>query len=194
MNTKLSLLLKLWLLLLVFSTAACRSNTNATEAAMADNVDGKAAAPVVVYLVRHAEKDISDPANQDPGLTPAGQARAEALRMLLEGQDVDALYATKYIRTLNTLKPLADARRLEVRQYEAHDFNNLKQQLLQNHRGETVVVAGHSNTLLPIVEALGAKRPVPEISDNKYDFLFKVTVAPDGTATVESSQFGAASY
>ena len=160
---------------------------------MADANNKSATAPVVVYLVRHAEKDISDPKNEDPGLTPAGMERAEALRAMLEGQEVDALYATKYIRTKNTLKPLADSRQLEVRQYEAHDFNNLKQQILQHHRGETVVVAGHSNTVLPIMEALGVKRPVAEISENKYDHVFKVTVAPDGTATVEASLFGAAS-
>ena len=161
---------------------------------MADIADGKAvSAPVVVYLVRHAEKDTSDPKNEDPDLTPGGQERAEALRVLLEGQDVDALYATKYLRTKNTLKPLADDRQLEVRQYEAHDFNNLKQQILQNHLGETVVVAGHSNTILPIIEAFGVKRPVPEIPDNKYDHIFKMTVAPDGTATVEANQFGAVS-
>lgn len=191
---KLSISLKLWLLLLIFSVAACRSNPVENEPVVAVSADAKAAsAPVVVYLVRHAEKEIADPNEQDPDLTPQGEARAEDLRALLEGQDVDALYATRYIRTINTLKPLADARQLEVRQYEAHDFNNLKQHILQNHRGETVVVAGHSNTLLPIIEAMGAKRPVPDIADNKYDYLFRLTVAPDGAATVETSQFGAAS-
>ncbi|GAB3540630.1 phosphoglycerate mutase family protein [Pontibacter brevis] len=147
----------------------------------------------MVYLVRHAEKDTTDPANEDPDLTPAGVARAEALRTLLEGQEVDALYATKYLRTINTLKPLADTRQLEVRQYEAHDFDNLKQQLLQNHRGETVVVAGHSNTVLPIMEALGVQRPVTEIADSDYDYIFKVTLASDGTATVATDHFGSAS-
>lgn len=191
---RLNLLLKLWLVLLLISTAACRSNTSGNEAVLAGPADAKAeAAPVIVYLVRHAEKDTADPKNEDPDLTPAGMARAEALRLLLEGQDVDALYATKYLRTKNTLKPLADTRQLEVRQYEAHDFNNLKQQVLQNHQGETVVIAGHSNTILPIIEAMGAKRPVPDISDNKYDYLFKMTLDPTGTATVETSQFGAAS-
>ncbi|WP_237144271.1 histidine phosphatase family protein [Pontibacter pamirensis] len=183
--------MKLWLLLLLFlSVAACRSNTTANEEALADRAASK---PVTVYLVRHAEKETADPKNEDPDLTAAGVARAEALRALLEEQEVHALYATKYIRTINTLKPLADARQLEVRQYEAHDFDNLKQQLLQNHQGETVVIAGHSNTILPIIEALGAKRPISEITDSTYDHIFKVTVDSGGTATVETSRFGAAS-
>ena len=192
MNMKLRSILKLWLLLLIFSVGACRSNTTVNEAAMADPANDKTATvPVLIYLVRHAEKDITDPKNEDPDLTPAGAVRAEALRTLLEGQEVDALYATKYIRTKNTLKPLAETRQLEVRQYEAHDFNNLRQQVLQNHRGETIVIAGHSNTILPIIEAFGAARPVPDIPDSKYDYLFKLTVPPTGKATVEMSEFGA---
>lgn len=181
---KLNALLKLCLLLLVFSLGACRSNTTATGAA--------ASGPTVVYLVRHAEKATADPANEDPDLTPAGVARAEALLTLLEEQEVDALYATKYMRTINTLKPLANARQLEIRQYEAHDFDNLKKQILQQHRGETIVIAGHSNTVLPIMEALGAERPVAEIADSDYDYIFKVFVAPDGTATVATDRFGSA--
>ncbi|PRY16536.1 histidine phosphatase superfamily protein (branch 1) [Pontibacter ummariensis] len=190
---KSTLLLKLWLILLVCCFTACRNSSSSIEGA-SPTVEpvSSSAPPVKVYLVRHAEKDISNPSDEDPGLTPQGQHRAEALQALLEGQEVDALYATKYQRTKNTLKPLADARQLEIRQYEAHDFKGLKQQLLENHSGETVVVAGHSNTLLPIIEALGAKRPVPDVSDAQYDYLFTVTVTPEGTATVETDHYGTA--
>jgi phosphohistidine phosphatase SixA len=181
----------LWLIILIFNMAACQSNTS--EATKAGGSGANAASePMVIYLVRHAEKDTSDTTNQDPGLTPEGVVRAEALRALLEGQEVDALYATKYIRNINTLKPLAESRGLEVRLYEAHDFENLKEQLLQQHMGETVVVAGHSNTLLPMIEVFGAKRPVAGIPETEYDYLFKLTVAPDGKATVETDEFGAA--
>ncbi|GHA77129.1 phosphoglycerate mutase [Pontibacter akesuensis] len=174
--------------------AACQQAPTGQEGALTvvNPVDNNAQ-PTVIYLVRHAEKDISDPGNQDPDLTSAGVARAEALRSLLEGQQVDALYATKYMRTKNTLKPIAESAQLEVQQYEAHDFKGITEKLLQNHAGQTVVVAGHSNTLLPLVEALGAKRPVSDISEQQYDYIFKVTVAPNGTATVETDKYGATS-
>ncbi|MDX5482547.1 MAG: histidine phosphatase family protein [Hymenobacteraceae bacterium] len=191
---KLPLLLRLWLVLLAISFSACRTpseNEGAQATATADAAE-KMTQPTVVYLVRHAEKDISDPANQDPDLTAEGNTRAEALRSTLQGEEVAALYATKYIRTKNTLKPISEERQLEVQQYEAHDFNSLKQQILENYQGKTVVVAGHSNTLLPIIEAFGARRPVAEITDSEYDYIFRVTVAPDGTATVETDQFGVA--
>jgi 2,3-bisphosphoglycerate-dependent phosphoglycerate mutase len=186
-----SLLKQCSVFLLMLLAIACRQSPGGQEGALAvaNPIDNNAQ-PTVVYLVRHAEKDVSDINNQDPDLTPQGVARAEALRALLEQQPVDALYATKYIRTQNTLKPLAEERKLEVLQYEAHDFTKLKERILQNHRGQTVVVSGHSNTLLPIVEALGAERPVPDISEQEYDYLFKVTLAPDGSATVETDHYG----
>ncbi|MCJ8165362.1 histidine phosphatase family protein [Pontibacter sp. E15-1] len=189
---KLHLLLKLCFALLLMLSVACRSNP-ANEAMAAESGQGAIASPTVIYVVRHAEKDVSDPKNEDPGLTPAGVERAEALRATLQGQEVGALYTTKYIRTQNTLKPLAEARQLALEEYEAHDFNSLKEKILEKHRGETVVIAGHSNTVLPIVEAFGANRPVPTILDSSYDFLFKLTVPATGAPTVETSHFGAAS-
>ena len=179
----------LLLLLLVAALGACRSSTSETEVAVA--TEQKVSEPTVVYLVRHAEKDISNPSDQDPDLTAEGRARAEALRALLSSQEIDALYATKYLRTISTLKPLADERKLEIRRYEGHDFSGIKQRLLQEHRGQTVVVAGHSNTLLPIIESFGAKRPVSDISDQEYDFLFKLTIDPEDKTSVEVSQFTA---
>jgi len=180
----------LLLLLLVVALGACRSSTSETDG-VAVAAEQKVSEPTVVYLVRHAEKDISNPSDQDPDLTAEGQARAEALRALLSGQEIDALYATKYLRTISTLKPLAEERKLEIRRYEGHDFNGIKQRLLQEHRGQTVVVAGHSNTLLPIIESFGAKRPVSDISDQQYDFLFKLTIDPEDKASVEVSEFSA---
>lgn len=193
---KLRLLLHVWVSLLLLATAACRSNTpggNEGAVTVANPMpDEQSSKPITIYLVRHAEKDITNPSDQDPGLTKAGEARAEALRAQLEGQQIDALYATKYIRTKNTLQPLANARNLEVRMYEAHDFNGLRSKLESEHQGQTVVVAGHSNTLLPIIEAFGAKRPVADISDSQYSYLFKLNVVPNGATTVETQQFGAA--
>lgn len=191
---KLRLLLHVWALLLVLGTAACRNMPSSNEGAVAvanAAPDEAITQPTTVYLVRHAEKDIANPSDQDPGLTAEGEARAEALRATLEGQKIDALYATKYKRTQNTLKPMANARNLDIQIYEAHDFNGMGSKIKNEHAGKAVVIAGHSNTILPMIEVLGAKRPVPDISDSQYDYLFKVSVGPDGAATVETMKFGA---
>lgn len=179
---KSSLLFKLCLLWLVFGFAACRE-TNGDAARQ----------PTFVYLMRHAEKDVSDPKNEDPALTPQGADRAEALRAALENEPVAALYTTKYIRNKDTLKPLATGRQVETIVYEAHDFDGLKKQILEHHQGETVVVAGHSNTLLPIIKAFGATVAIDSISEQQYDYLFKLAVMPDGTSTVETQHYGAES-
>ncbi|WP_242916635.1 histidine phosphatase family protein [Pontibacter liquoris] len=192
---KLSFLCKLFLSLLILGFSACRNAPAGNESVMPlaiPSASGDAAAqPTVIYLVRHAEKDLTDSASKDPGLTPQGVARAEALRAELEGQPIAALYATKYIRTQQTLQPLAIARQLPIQPYDTYDFNGLKDRILQEHKGQTVVVAGHSNTLLPLIKAFGAKTDVLFISDSEYDYLFKITVLPGNTATVEVRHYGA---
>src|SRR5438132_12240842 len=58
-----------------------------------------------VILVRHAEKVI-DPNNNDPDLSLAGQARAQELARMFGDAGVNAIYATQYKRTQQTVKPL----------------------------------------------------------------------------------------
>jgi 2,3-bisphosphoglycerate-dependent phosphoglycerate mutase len=176
------------IIVLIALLGACRSGTVDSDLAVA--TEQKVEATTTVYLVRHAEKATSDPSNEDPDLTPTGMARAQALRSLLEGEEIHALYATKYVRTEQTLKPLAEERQLEIIRYEGHDFNGLRERLLRDHRGQTVVVAGHSNTLLPIIEAFGSKRPVSDIADGEYNYLFKLIVDQENNTIVEMNQYG----
>ena len=60
-----------------------------------------------VILVRHAEKKL-EPDNQDPDLTPEGSARAQEIARVFAGAGINAIYATQYKRTQQTVKPLAD--------------------------------------------------------------------------------------
>ncbi|WP_460892016.1 SixA phosphatase family protein [Rufibacter soli] len=184
------LLLLSWCCLSLTGLLSCTQNQGATT-----TTGGKAPAKseTVVYLVRHAEKDTSDPKNEDPSLTPAGQERAQALKALLAKEPVAALYATKYVRTRQTLQPLAQSKSLPIATYEAHDFKGLAQTIKEKHPGQTVLVAGHSNTLLPLVEALGGKKPFAEISDAQYDYLFKLTLQEGQETKVEVLQVGAPS-
>ena len=142
------------------------------------------AAPGVttVILVRHAE---AEPAGRDPGLTDSGSARAEALSDALRDTAPDRLYASQFRRTQATLAPLAAARGLEV-QVDAVDRQDLPgwarefaNKLLRDHAGGTVVVAGHSNTVPMVIEALGVDR-VPEIPHWQHDNLFVVQVDAAG--------------
>jgi probable phosphoglycerate mutase len=142
-----------------------------------------------VFVVRHAEKDPT-PGLKDPPLTEAGQRRAQALRDRMSASAVAALYTTDTVRTRATLAPLAAARGLEPEVYDAREPAVLAARLRERHRGQTVVVVGHSNTLLSLIEALGAARPVPELTDADYDYLFEVTLRPEGGATVRVHRYG----
>ena len=58
-----------------------------------------------VIVVRHAEKNI-EPSNPDPDLSPAGQARAQESARMFGDAGINAIYATQYKRTQQTVKPL----------------------------------------------------------------------------------------
>jgi 2,3-bisphosphoglycerate-dependent phosphoglycerate mutase len=143
-----------------------------------------------VFIVRHAEKDLT-PGQADPGLTPEGLQRAEALRDTLGRYPVAALYTTDTARTRATIAPLATRLALEPQVYDSRQPDLLARRLREQHRGQTVVVVGHSNTVLPLIDALGAPRPVPELSDADYDYLFEVTLPSEGAATARASHYGA---
>lgn len=153
---------------------------------------GDAKKTTTIYVVRHAEKLTNDPAEKDPALSPEGEQRVQALAKYLEKEKIAAVFSTNYKRTRSTVQPLAEKYKLTVQTYDPKDNAALKNQVLQNFTGKTVVIAGHSNTILDIVEAFGAEKPATEVPDSKYDHIFKVTIDAKGTATVDAATYGAA--
>jgi broad specificity phosphatase PhoE len=139
------------------------------------------AAPTTVIVVRHAEK-AKDPGDGDPELTPAGQARAESLARTLRSLPVSTIYSTRYRRNRATAAPLATARKLEVQLYEAHEEGALARRIREAHRGETVVVVAHSDTVPALLEAFGAG-PKLTLGDRDYDGLWVVRIEDDGRAS-----------
>jgi len=144
-----------------------------------------------VIVVRHAEKNI-EPNNPDPDLSPAGQARARELARMFSETGVNAIYATQYKRTQQTVKPLADQLGLPVSVVDAKKTQDLVNQILGNHRGQTILVAGHNNTAPEIVGALGGGK-YPVIPENEFDNMFIVTVYRFGRAKVLKIKYGNAS-
>lgn len=148
-----------------------------------------------VVIVRHAEK-VAD-GSRDPDLTGAGRTRAEALAEALAGAPIDGLIATQYRRTQRTLSALARDRALNVEVVPAESGHlqahvDAVVSLVQGRQdGGFVVVAGHSNTVPLIVEALSG-RPVPAIDESEYDRMFILVPAQDGLALV-ASRYGARS-
>jgi broad specificity phosphatase PhoE len=142
-----------------------------------------------VILVRHAEK-IIDPNNPDVDLSPAGQARAQELVRMFGDAGINTIYATQYKRTQQTVKPLADRLGLPINQIEAKKTADLLTQIRAQHRGETIFIAGHNNSVPEIIAALGGPT-FPTIPEAEYDNLYIVTVYRTGKAKVVKMKYGA---
>jgi broad specificity phosphatase PhoE len=149
-----------------------------------------AQAPTTVIVVRHAEK-AAEPA-ADPPLTAVGSARADALLDLVKDAGVQAVITTEFQRTRLTGAPVASKLGVAAEVVSARTPMHAKavaDSVLAKHRGQTVLVVGHSNTVPDIVAALGAPRPGP-ICDDGYDNAYVVTVPATGPATVVRLHYG----
>jgi broad specificity phosphatase PhoE len=149
-----------------------------------------AQASTTVIVVRHAEK-AAEPA-ADPALTATGSARANALLDLVRDAGVQAVITTQFQRTRLTAAPVASALGLTTEIVDARAPQHAKavaDSVLMKHRGQTVLVVGHSNTVPDIVAALGAPRPAA-ICDDGYDNAYIVTVPASGTASVARIHYG----
>ena len=134
-----------------------------------------AAQPTTIYLVRHAEKNTSDPGNADPDLSEAGRERAEALRRLLADVKFDQVIVSHMKRTMQTVESLlpAGAKPMVL---DGQDAQSLPQELRNELRGKTVLVCGHSNTLPQIMKSIGVNEPIA-IDENTFDVLYIVTLS-----------------
>jgi broad specificity phosphatase PhoE len=155
----------------------------------------QAPAATTIVIVRHAEKgDGGDP--RDPSLSAAGQARAAALAAALDAAEVSAVYATQYKRTRETGEPLAKRFKVEVfvrpvtADNAAKYADQVVKEILGKHAGKTVVVVGHSNTVIDFIEALGGRAPAP-LEENDYDRLFIVVRPASGPARLIQARYGA---
>ncbi len=140
-----------------------------------------------LYLIRHAEKDLSQ--GKDPGLTRKGQQRAKAWVNYFFLKEVDHVLSSDFNRTRQTAKALAEAQGLEIEIYDVSTLTG--KAILERYRGKTVVVFGHSNTIHNYANDLQDDVNYPELNESDYDTFFVVRVDNNGnsSATKESMDF-----
>jgi broad specificity phosphatase PhoE len=143
-----------------------------------------------IIVVRHAEK-IIDPNNPDVELSPAGQARAQEIVRMFSDAGINAIFATQYKRTQQTVKPLAVKLGLQTIVVSSRNTADLIAQIRAQHSGQTIFIAGHNNTVPEIIAALGGPQ-YPTIPETEYDNLYVVTVYRTGKAKVVKMRYGAA--
>ena len=165
------------------------ANVGSTAGAL-PTVAGTENAPVTtVILIRHAEKQIVPPENKDPNLSDAGETRARELVRMFGDAGISTVYATQYKRTQQTVKPLADKLGVTVTVFEAKNTADLVKHIRSRPAGETVLLAGHNNSVPEIIAALGGPK-LPIIPETEYDNLFVLTVQSDGTAKLLKMKYG----
>lgn len=135
-------------------------------------------ATTTIIFVRHAEKVAVQ--DDDPSLSVAGKRRvAELTRQLVDADvvaGIDAIYATPFKRSQETVQPIADALSLPIRAYDAEDTNQVLKKILRKHKGKIILVVGHSDTLPILIANLGASKKVPRIAEGEYDNIYIVSI------------------
>lgn len=133
-----------------------------------------ARATTVIFIVRHAETEAgTDP---DPPLSVDGRERAARLaRMLGKAQPVrglDAIFASEYRRTHQTVTPISETLALPVNLVPTAIWDDLATRITRDHRGEYVLVAGNITSVPELVEALTGQEVT--LREDEYDSMFIV--------------------
>ncbi len=126
-----------------------------------------------VIIVRHAEKDTL---SANPPLTEVGEWRAVRLADMLSKSEISAVFSTNTIRTLETVNNYADEKGLNIILYD--DLFDLAETIKSEYRGKKILVSAHSNTIGPLMFALGADSAL-KIEDNYYSGFFVLTIGAD---------------
>lgn len=150
--------------------------------------------PTVIIVVRHAEKDTSDPAARDPVLTAAGERRARELARVIRRRNVDAIITTQLRRNVLTARPAAEAFHITPDVFQAvadgrQTGIGMAQRVRERYMGKTVLVVGHSNTVAATIEALGGPR-IKDVCDTAHSNLFMLVLYPDRTPRFTHTHYG----
>ena len=132
-------------------------------------------ATTTYYLIRHAEKDRSDKTNRNPDLTEAGKTRAIHWSEIFQNVKFDAVYSTKYNRTMQTATPSAKKNELELEFYDPRALYS--DDFAKATKGKVVLVVGHSNTTPAFVNMILKEKKYKDIDDNNNGNLYIITIS-----------------
>ncbi|WP_422359661.1 SixA phosphatase family protein [Reichenbachiella sp.] len=127
-----------------------------------------------IYLVRHAEKDVSDKKNSDPALTPCGVKRAESLSVFFDQIALNNIYSSDYTRTRDTAKPTAQSKSKALILYNPGDLDSFSKELLEKQ--EDALVVGHSNTT-GVLAGLLSDQKIGSFDESIYNRIYQVVIS-----------------
>lgn len=146
-----------------------------------------------VVLVRHAEKVAP---SGDVDISAVGQARAAALAEALVRFPLQGIFVSQYKRTLQTALPVAARFGLTpvavpVASGDVRAQATATAAAIRGlPAGSAALVVGHSNTLGPIIEALGGPH-LDDLCDGEYATILVLEVTGAGAPRLLRASFGA---
>lgn len=133
------------------------------------------------YLIRHAEKDLSDKSNRNPHLTEVGKVRAQAWKTIFKEVTFDKIYSTAYHRTLETAAPTAEDHQINVEDYDPR--NLYSPNFKKATQGKTVLVVGHSNTTPYLANKISGVQNYAHIDERIHGNLYIIQCIGDTVTT-----------
>ena len=113
-----------------------------------------------IYLIRHAEKVDN---SKNPDLSKVGLERAEHWKTILSQVPLKAVYSTDFLRTVQTATPTATSKNLEIIKYDPKTLD--LEQLKKEHKGQAILIVGHSNTTPDLVNRIINQKVYAPIDD-----------------------------
>jgi len=138
-----------------------------------------------VICIRHAERDNSTTA--DPHLNADGINRAKSLIHVLGSSEIKAIYTSNFARSKETASFLAT--HLGISSVPIDEAAAIKVHVLEHHRGKTVLVVGHTNTIPELISLFGSAS-IFIIGENKFDNLFILNNFSQGVTKTTLLKYG----
>lgn len=146
------------------------------------------------FLFRHAEKDTSSPGSPmmmaNPPLNEKGKARALKLVDLLAHEVIDTIFSTPYLRTQQTVQPLAQSKNKIIEWYDPQKLDEFAAKLQSAiYKNKCIVIVGHSNTTPALVNLLLQEKKYASLPDSVYNQYWIVTKKKNNELVVQQRSF-----
>jgi phosphohistidine phosphatase SixA len=148
--------------------------------------------PTTIVLVRHAEKLADE--SKDPGVSAQGARRADALAKYFAEKKVGAVIVSDTKRAQETADLTAKDHGLKLTVVPTsgggdEHVKGVVAAIREVPPGSTVLVVGHSNTLAPIIEALGGPH-VRALCEKQYAPMYVLQLPESGPAKLTTKSYG----
>lgn len=130
----------------------------------------------IVFILRHAETDPKG--GKNPSLTAQGQAHAQTLANMIQDEQLNAIFVTNTIRSMQTAAPTSAATGIATTTYPALDATGLATTIRSRDDHTATLVIAHSNTVPTIITALGGPL-FEDLAHDSFDHLYAV-ILKDG--------------